>query len=203
MGRVEYEDLTLANERIQFSISSEEMKCLNLKFGTSKLDKKGYDELLALAVSFHDYQGLDPDDLVWAKITVIVQIILNFYRVILYLSERKEKSECSEDSRKLPPGLHVKDWYSVIHMLVGRIATDGSICLRECGLATEINIYGALLVLSLAGVERNYVNVGEFEGHRHCSTTACLGTYPLEPGHDARAAVDHVVKQADGKPGHN
>ncbi|VAI30921.1 unnamed protein product [Triticum turgidum subsp. durum] len=65
----EAEDLTLANERIQFSISSEEMKCLNLKFGTSNLDKKGYDELLALAVSFHDYQGLDPDDLVWAKIT--------------------------------------------------------------------------------------------------------------------------------------
>ncbi|KAM3256325.1 hypothetical protein ACQJBY_049050 [Aegilops geniculata] len=65
----EAEDLTLANERIQFSISSEEMKSLNLKFGTSNLDKKGYDELLALAVSFHDYQGLDPDDLVWAKIT--------------------------------------------------------------------------------------------------------------------------------------
>jgi len=65
----EAEDLTLANERIQFSISSEEMKCLNLKFGTSNLDKQGYDELLALAVSFHDYQGLDPDDLVWAKIT--------------------------------------------------------------------------------------------------------------------------------------
>ena len=64
----EAEDLTLANERIQFSISSEEMKCLNLKFGTSNLDKKGYDELLALAVSFHDYQGLDPDDLLWAKI---------------------------------------------------------------------------------------------------------------------------------------
>jgi hypothetical protein len=45
------------------------MKCLNLKFGISNLGKKGYDELLALAVSFHDYQGLDPGDLVWAKIT--------------------------------------------------------------------------------------------------------------------------------------
>ena len=66
---VKYEDITLANERIKFSISSEEMKFLNLKFGTSNLDKKGYDELLALAVSFHDYQGLDPDDLLWAKIT--------------------------------------------------------------------------------------------------------------------------------------
>ncbi|EMS47250.1 hypothetical protein TRIUR3_30565 [Triticum urartu] len=28
----------------------------------------GYDELLALAVSFHDYQGLDPDNIAWAKI---------------------------------------------------------------------------------------------------------------------------------------
>jgi hypothetical protein len=45
------------------------MKSLNLKFGISNLDKKGHDELLALAVSFHDYQGLDPGDLVWAKIT--------------------------------------------------------------------------------------------------------------------------------------
>ncbi|KAM0907328.1 hypothetical protein ACQ4PT_016201 [Festuca glaucescens] len=65
----EAEDLTLADERMKFFISSEEMKCLNLKFGISNLDKKGYDELLALAVSFHDYQGLDPGDLVWAKIT--------------------------------------------------------------------------------------------------------------------------------------
>ncbi|XP_062199062.1 histone-lysine N-methyltransferase TRX1-like isoform X2 [Phragmites australis] len=65
----EAEDLSLADERIKFSVSSEEMKSLNLKFGISNQDKKGYDELLALAVSFHDYQGLDPGDLVWAKIT--------------------------------------------------------------------------------------------------------------------------------------
>jgi hypothetical protein len=65
----EAEDLTLADERVKFFVSSEEMKCLNLKLGISNLDKKGYDELLALAVSFHDYQGLDPGDLVWAKIT--------------------------------------------------------------------------------------------------------------------------------------
>ncbi|KAE8770320.1 Trx1 [Hordeum vulgare] len=58
----EAEDLTLANERIQFSISSKEVKCLNLKFGTSNLDKQGYDELLALVVNFHDYQGLDHMD---------------------------------------------------------------------------------------------------------------------------------------------
>ncbi|OEL35786.1 Histone-lysine N-methyltransferase ATX2 [Dichanthelium oligosanthes] len=65
----EAEDLSLADERIKFSIASEEMKSLNLKFGISNQDKKGHDELLALAVSFHDYQGLDPGDLVWAKIT--------------------------------------------------------------------------------------------------------------------------------------
>ena len=65
----EAEDLSLADERIKFSISCDEMKSLNLKFGISNLDKKGHDELLALAVSFHDYQGLDPGDLVWAKIT--------------------------------------------------------------------------------------------------------------------------------------
>uniref|UniRef100_A0A0E0LYM7 Histone-lysine N-methyltransferase n=1 Tax=Oryza punctata TaxID=4537 RepID=A0A0E0LYM7_ORYPU len=65
----ESEDLNLADERIKFSVSSEEMKCRNLKFGISNLNKKGYDELLALAVSLHDYQGLDPGDLVWAKLT--------------------------------------------------------------------------------------------------------------------------------------
>ncbi|CAL5090627.1 unnamed protein product [Urochloa decumbens] len=65
----EAEDLSLADERIKFSISSEEMKSLNLNIGISNEDKKGHDELLALAVSFHDYQGLDPGDLVWAKIT--------------------------------------------------------------------------------------------------------------------------------------
>ncbi|ONM53873.1 Histone-lysine N-methyltransferase ATX2 [Zea mays] len=65
----EAEDLSLADERIKFFISSEEMKSLNLKLGISNQDKKGHDELLALAVSFHDYQGLDPGDLVWAKIT--------------------------------------------------------------------------------------------------------------------------------------
>ncbi|KAF8651034.1 hypothetical protein HU200_063638 [Digitaria exilis] len=65
----ETEVLSLADERIKFSISSQEMKSLNLNIGISNQDKKGHDELLALAVSFHDYQGLDPGDLVWAKIT--------------------------------------------------------------------------------------------------------------------------------------
>ncbi|TVU10902.1 hypothetical protein EJB05_44457 [Eragrostis curvula] len=65
----ESEDLSLADERIKFSISSEEMKSLNLKFGISNQDKKGHDELVALAFSVHDYQSRDPGDLVWAKIT--------------------------------------------------------------------------------------------------------------------------------------
>uniref|UniRef100_A0A0D9XB32 Histone-lysine N-methyltransferase n=1 Tax=Leersia perrieri TaxID=77586 RepID=A0A0D9XB32_9ORYZ len=65
----ESEDLNLTDERIKFSISSEEMKCRNLKFGISNVNKRGYDELLALAVSLHDYQGLDPGDLVWGKLT--------------------------------------------------------------------------------------------------------------------------------------
>ncbi|KAG8060907.1 hypothetical protein GUJ93_ZPchr0002g25677 [Zizania palustris] len=64
----ESEDLNLADERIKFSISSEEMKSRNLKSGISNLNKRGYNELLALAVSLHDYQGLDPGDLVWAKL---------------------------------------------------------------------------------------------------------------------------------------
>jgi hypothetical protein len=45
------------------------MKSLNVNIGISNQDKKGHDELLALAVSLHDYQGLDTGDLVWAKIT--------------------------------------------------------------------------------------------------------------------------------------
>ncbi|GJN11688.1 hypothetical protein PR202_ga29898 [Eleusine coracana subsp. coracana] len=65
----ESEELGLSDERIKFSISSTEMKSLNLKFGVSNQDKKGYEELLALAIGFHDYQSLDPGDLVWAKIT--------------------------------------------------------------------------------------------------------------------------------------
>ena len=51
----EAEDLNLADERVKFSISSQEMKWLNRKFGIFNLDNKGHDELLALVVSFHDY----------------------------------------------------------------------------------------------------------------------------------------------------
>lgn len=53
------------------------MKSLNLNIGISNQDKKGHDELLALAVSFHDYQGLDPGDLVWAKITGIMRTLFS------------------------------------------------------------------------------------------------------------------------------
>jgi hypothetical protein len=83
----ESEELGLADERIRFSISSEEMKSLNLKSGISNQDKKGYDELLALAISFHDYQSLDPGDLVWAKITGIVHSCSQLLTDYLCLSD--------------------------------------------------------------------------------------------------------------------
>ncbi|KAG6515002.1 hypothetical protein ZIOFF_025380 [Zingiber officinale] len=48
-----------------------EMKDLCLKCGIPNLEKKGlnYNELLALALNFHDCQGLKPGELVWAKLT--------------------------------------------------------------------------------------------------------------------------------------
>ncbi|XP_073001650.1 histone-lysine N-methyltransferase TRX1-like isoform X1 [Typha latifolia] len=71
---VQYDDgdmefLTLVDERIKFHISYDELRKLNLKCGVPNVEKKGYNELLALAVSFHDCQDLDPGDLVWAKLT--------------------------------------------------------------------------------------------------------------------------------------
>jgi hypothetical protein len=63
------------------------MKSLNLKSGISNHDKKGYDELLALAISFHDYQSLDPGDLVWAKITGIVHSCSQLLTDYLCLSD--------------------------------------------------------------------------------------------------------------------
>ncbi|XP_042452909.1 histone-lysine N-methyltransferase TRX1-like [Zingiber officinale] len=47
------------------------MKDLYWKCGVPNLEKKGlnYNELLALALNFHDCQGLEPGELVWAKLT--------------------------------------------------------------------------------------------------------------------------------------
>ncbi|KAG1364351.1 Histone-lysine N-methyltransferase TRX1 [Cocos nucifera] len=74
--RVEYDDddveyLILSNEKIKFQISCEEMQKLNLKCGVPNMEKKAlnYNELLGLAVNFHDCQDLEPGDLVWAKLT--------------------------------------------------------------------------------------------------------------------------------------
>ncbi|CAL9064221.1 histone-lysine N-methyltransferase TRX1-like [Musa acuminata AAA Group] len=74
--RVEYEDgeiehLILSSERIKFHLSCEDLEHLHLKCGVPNLEKKGpnYNELLALALSFHDCQDLEPGELVWAKLT--------------------------------------------------------------------------------------------------------------------------------------
>lgn len=65
------EHLILSNEKIKFHLSCVEMKDLCLKCGVPNLEKKGlnYNELLALALNFHDCQGLEPGELVWAKLT--------------------------------------------------------------------------------------------------------------------------------------
>lgn len=58
------------NEKIKFHVSPEEMECLDLKFGAPNADNNdlNYDEMLALAAS-SDCQDLEPGDLVWAKLT--------------------------------------------------------------------------------------------------------------------------------------
>lgn len=63
------------------------MKSLNLNIGISTQDKKGHDELLALAVSFHDYQSLDPGDLVWAKITGIMHTLFSTAETLMLSSD--------------------------------------------------------------------------------------------------------------------
>ncbi|XP_042421325.1 histone-lysine N-methyltransferase TRX1-like isoform X2 [Zingiber officinale] len=74
--RVKYMDddvehLILLNEKIKFHLSCEEMENLSLKCGLPNIEKKGiiYNELLALALNFHDCQGLEPGELVWAKLS--------------------------------------------------------------------------------------------------------------------------------------
>ncbi|KAJ3698232.1 hypothetical protein LUZ61_001937 [Rhynchospora tenuis] len=71
---VEYKDgdketISISEERIKFNISIEEMLQLNLKCGSTNLEKNLHNELIGLAMSFHDCQDLDPGDVVWAKIT--------------------------------------------------------------------------------------------------------------------------------------
>ncbi|GLT85086.1 hypothetical protein SLE2022_032880 [Rubroshorea leprosula] len=65
------EDLVLSNENIKFCISLEEMGCLNLSCNVNVTDNDGYhyDEMVVLAASLDDCQGLEPGDIIWAKLT--------------------------------------------------------------------------------------------------------------------------------------
>ncbi|PKA57771.1 Histone-lysine N-methyltransferase ATX2 [Apostasia shenzhenica] len=64
------EHLIIADEKIKFRVSYEEIHCLNLKLGISN-SKKGLDhyEMLSLAVVSEDRDVLEPGDVVWAKLT--------------------------------------------------------------------------------------------------------------------------------------
>ncbi|KAM7461652.1 hypothetical protein LguiA_029773 [Lonicera macranthoides] len=73
---VEYEDddeesLVLANERIKFHISPEEMQRLKLNYCLHSSDTDGLDvdEMVAFAASLDDYHELEPGDIIWAKVT--------------------------------------------------------------------------------------------------------------------------------------
>ncbi|GLT47147.1 hypothetical protein SLA2020_208610 [Shorea laevis] len=65
------EDLVLSNENIKFCISLEEMGRLNLSCNVNNADNDGYhyDEMVVLAASLDDCQGLEPGDIIWAKLT--------------------------------------------------------------------------------------------------------------------------------------
>jgi hypothetical protein len=65
----EKETINISQERMKFNISAAEMGQLNLKCGSTNLEKNLHNELIGLAMSFHDCQDLDPGDVVWAKVT--------------------------------------------------------------------------------------------------------------------------------------
>lgn len=64
----------ISEERVKFNISPSEMLRLNLKCGSTNLEKNLHNELIGLAMNFHDCQDLDPGDVVWAKITGIFEL---------------------------------------------------------------------------------------------------------------------------------
>lgn len=70
----EKETINFSEERMKFNISAAEMLQLNLKCGSTNLEKNLHNELIGLAMNFHDCQDLDPGDVVWAKITGIFQL---------------------------------------------------------------------------------------------------------------------------------
>ncbi|KAK3025444.1 hypothetical protein RJ639_042170 [Escallonia herrerae] len=65
------EDVKLSNERIKFSISSEEMQRLKLSYGAHCSETGGldFDDMVVLAASLDDCHELEPGDIIWAKLT--------------------------------------------------------------------------------------------------------------------------------------
>ncbi|KAK4742943.1 hypothetical protein SAY87_000944 [Trapa incisa] len=65
------EDINLAQEKIKFFTSPEEMQRLNLKYGSksTSTDSLSYDEMVVLAAGWDDFQELESGDIVWAKLT--------------------------------------------------------------------------------------------------------------------------------------
>ncbi|KAG8369538.1 hypothetical protein BUALT_Bualt14G0023900 [Buddleja alternifolia] len=66
----EEENLILSNERIKFHISHLEMQSLKLKCRGKNFEADGIDlnEMVVLAASFDDYQEIEPEDIIWAKL---------------------------------------------------------------------------------------------------------------------------------------
>lgn len=66
------EDLILANEKIKFFVSPEEMQHLNLRYGVKIKIPDGevqdFDEMVALAAGLEDFQDFQTRDIVWAKL---------------------------------------------------------------------------------------------------------------------------------------
>lgn len=65
------EDIVLANEKIKFYLSPNEMRLLNLKYSIKSMDSDAcdYEEMVVLAASLDDCQEPEPGDIVWAKLT--------------------------------------------------------------------------------------------------------------------------------------
>lgn len=65
------EDIALANEKIKFYLSPNEMQQMNLKYSIKSMDSDAcdYEEMVVLAASLDDCQEPEPGDIVWAKLT--------------------------------------------------------------------------------------------------------------------------------------
>ncbi|XP_073053542.1 histone-lysine N-methyltransferase ATX2-like [Primulina eburnea] len=67
----EEENLILANERVKFYVSHEEMQSLELRCleNSSETDPIDVNEMMVLAASLDDCQDVDCGDIIWAKLT--------------------------------------------------------------------------------------------------------------------------------------